>query len=157
MLEAKLTPCANLMYNWMIGRSEGDRQLKVDLQDFQAWTGEYREKAYSDREIFIALQQLKQLKLILVAKTEVTVKVNRHVTGTSLKPQAAEMLLSDSDISRLNGERHRQHPLGLVSLVTLCSLTWGLIPIAVASSLTQTVEWTPTNAHPWTVLAEKPN
>ncbi|MBO1350666.1 MAG: hypothetical protein EBE86_026300 [Hormoscilla sp. GUM202] len=93
----------------------------------------------------------------MVAKTEVTVKVNRHVTGTSLKPQAAEMLLSDSDMSRLNGERHRQHPLGLVSLVTLCSLTWGLIPIAVASSLTQTVEWTPTNAHPWTVLAEKSN
>ncbi|MBO1350667.1 MAG: hypothetical protein EBE86_026305 [Hormoscilla sp. GUM202] len=62
MLEAKLTPCANLMYNWMMGRSEGDRQMKADLQDFQAWTGEYREKAYSEcaartlreREIFSA-------------------------------------------------------------------------------------------------------
>lgn len=157
MLEAKLTPCANLMYNWMMEREVGDGQLKVDLQDFQAWTGEYREKAYSDREIFGAFQQLKQLKLIKVARTEVTVKVNDIVTATSLKPQAAETFLSDSDISRLNEERHRQHPLALVCLVTICSLTLGLIPIAVASSLVETAEWTPNSFNAWTVLAEKSN
>lgn len=157
MLEAKLTPCANLMYSWMMGREKGDRQVKVDLQDFQAWTAEYREKAYSDREIFSAFQQLKQHNLIKVARTEVTVKVNDIVTATSLKPQAAEMLLSDSDKSRLNRERHRQHPWRLVSLVALCSLIFGLYPIAVASSLTSKVEWTPTSFNAWTVLAEKSN
>ncbi len=43
MLEAKLTTCASLLYQWILPRVTLGTKLKVDLQDFQAWAGEYQE------------------------------------------------------------------------------------------------------------------
>jgi hypothetical protein len=64
MLEAKLTPCASFLYQWILARARLETQLKINLQDFQAWTGEHRERCYSDHEIIEALQELKKLELI---------------------------------------------------------------------------------------------
>ncbi|MCL1475974.1 hypothetical protein [Argonema antarcticum] len=75
MLETKLTTCANLLYQWLLPRTSGGGKFTVDLQDFQAWTAEYRDKPFSDREIVEALRQLKELQLITVSRTEVTLEV----------------------------------------------------------------------------------
>jgi cytochrome c-type biogenesis protein CcmH/NrfG len=52
----------------------GPSLVKVDIRDFQAWSAEFKEFPYSEREIFQALRQLKQLELINVAKTELTIR-----------------------------------------------------------------------------------
>jgi hypothetical protein len=74
MLKEELTPCANLLYQWILRKVSGPSLVKVDIRDFQAWSAEFKEFPYSEREIFQALRQLKQLELINVAKTELTIR-----------------------------------------------------------------------------------
>ena len=94
MLETKLTTCANLLYQWLLPRNSGGNKFTIDLQDFQAWTAEYREKPFSDREVLDALRQLKELQLIKVSKTEVTLEVKPQDILTFPTPLPTEMLLS---------------------------------------------------------------
>ncbi len=77
MLQEELTPCANLLYQWILRKVSGPSLVKVDIRDFQAWSAEFKEFPYSEREIFQALRQLKQLELINVAKTELTIRAKR--------------------------------------------------------------------------------
>jgi hypothetical protein len=101
MLEAKLSPCASLLYQWVLLRVHTDSKLKIDLQDFQAWTGEFRERSYSYTEVFEALSQLKDFNLVNVSRTEVTLetKVNdlfdplNQIEETSIAKTANPWLL----------------------------------------------------------------
>lgn len=77
MLDAKLSPCASLLYKWVLLKAPAGTQIKVDLQDFKAWSGEHRKKPYSDRQIGYALAQLKEFDLVTVTKTQVTMRA-RH-------------------------------------------------------------------------------
>lgn len=77
MLDAKLSPCASLLYKWVLLKAPAGTEIKVDLQDFKAWSGEHRKKPYSDRQIGYALAQLKEFELVIVSKTQVTMRV-RH-------------------------------------------------------------------------------
>lgn len=75
MLQENLTPCATLLYQWIVRKiSNKNNMVKLDMRDFQAWSAEFRDFPYSEREILQAFKQLKQLELINVAKTEVTVR-----------------------------------------------------------------------------------
>lgn len=75
MLDAKLSPCASLLYKWVLLKAPAGTQVKVDLQDFKAWSGEHRKRPYSDRQIAYALSQLKDFDLVTVTRTEVTMKM----------------------------------------------------------------------------------
>lgn len=75
-IEARLTPCASLLYHWLLAQPvPAGGELRVDLKDFQGFTGEYRivrnkrgreigSKPYSDRQIFAAVAELRKLELI---------------------------------------------------------------------------------------------
>jgi len=70
MLKAKLSPCASLLYEWIRSHvSRGDRAIKLDLESFRIWTGEYLEKAASWQEINASLSQLAKLRLIAIEGT----------------------------------------------------------------------------------------
>ncbi|MEB3885361.1 hypothetical protein [Lyngbya sp. CCY1209] len=70
MLKAKLSPCASLLYEWIRAHvSRGDRAIKLDLESFRIWTGEYLEKAASWAEINASLSQLAKLRLIAIEGT----------------------------------------------------------------------------------------
>ncbi|MCT7948740.1 hypothetical protein NG798_02960 [Ancylothrix sp. C2] len=86
MLQEELTPCANLLYQWILRKVSGPSLVKVDIRDFQAWSAEFKEFPYSEREIFQALRQLKQLELINVAKTELTIRA-RGSESQGVKPK----------------------------------------------------------------------
>lgn len=95
MLQEELTPCANLLYQWILRKVSGPSLVKVDIRDFQAWSAEFKEFPYSEREIFHALRQLKQLELINVAKTELTIRA-KGAENQKVQPKfnQAKQLLS---------------------------------------------------------------
>jgi hypothetical protein len=146
MLEAHLTPCANLLYGWMLRRRTAGTPLKIDLQDFQALTSEYREQPYSDREIFEALQQLKQLQLIAVARTEVTLGVKPPDSSSLNTPQPARSFIE---------ERARPNRFLLLLQILSGSFALGLTSVILGLALVQTQPMTLITPHPWSVLGEK--
>ena len=139
MLDTKLTTCAYLLYQWIVPRVTAGEKTKVDLQDFQAWTAEYREKPYSDREILDALRQLKELQLINVSRTEVTLEVNQ-VQYPSLNVQQPAQLL-------LNEESDRPNRFMLLRII-VSSLILGLTSIGfgLAFSKIHPPNYTPPDA-----------
>jgi hypothetical protein len=148
MLEAKLTPCASLLYQWILARVPQETKLKVDLQDFQAWTGEYREKSYSDREILEALRQLKTLDLIGVSKTEVTVEA-KPVEDESLNIHpTAQLFLGASDRSE---ESNRWL---LLAKIVLGSLALSVTMVVLGLSIAQTQPQIFNTSNPWSVFGE---
>ncbi len=158
MLKAKLTPCANLLYHWILWRNPSGGKLKVDLQDFQAWTGEYREKAYSDREIFNALKQLKELQLLAVAKTEVTLDVKPPENGKCGARSPVEMLVEEWDCPKYGFVSPTPTPANrFVELVKIVSGSFvlSLTSVALGLALVQAQTQILTNPHPWSVLGDK--
>lgn len=163
MLEAKLNPCANLLYGWIQRRGSGESPVKVDLQDFKAWTAEYRDRPYSDREIFEALQQLKELAAVAISKTEVTVSVlPREIPGSTEHP-SLELLLNECNLTGEDSgnQRHwndisgeRPHRFLTVSLVVLTSFLCGLIPLVAVQTVPETQLAQVETLTPWSVLAQ---
>ncbi|MCT7975314.1 hypothetical protein [Laspinema olomoucense] len=164
MLEAKLNPCANLLYSWIQRRGSGESAVKVDLQDFKAWTSEYRDHPYSDREIFEALQQLKEYAAVAIAKTEVTVSVlPREIPGFP-EPPSLELLLNECRITGENStnQRHwndfpgdRPNRFLTVSWVVFTSFLCGLIPLVAVQTLPETLVGQVETLTPWSVLGEQ--
>lgn len=163
MLEAKLNPCANLLYDWIQRRGSGESPVKVDLQDFKAWTSEYRDRPYSDREIFDALQQLKERAAVAIAKTEVTVCVVPREMAGCLEPPSLELLLNECRITgeKSGNQRHwndfpgdRPNRFLTVSLVVLTSFLCGLIPLVAVQTVPETQLAQVETLTPWSVLGE---
>jgi hypothetical protein len=163
MLQAKLNPCANLLYGWIQRRGSGESQVKLDLQDFKAWTAEYRDHPYSDREIFDALQQLKETNTVAIAKTEVTLGLKpREIQGT-VGPLSLELLLAECNLTEDNSpnrwswnnfEGYRPNAFFTVSLIVLTSFLFGIIPLVAVQSLPETQLVTLETLTPWSVLGE---
>lgn len=163
MLEAKLNPCANLLYGWIQRRGSGESPVKVDLQDFKAWTSEYRDRPYSDREIFEALQQLKERAAVAISKTEVTVSVvPREIQGSTEHP-SLELLLNECSLTGENSgnQRHwndiagdRPNRFLTVSLVVLTSFLCGLIPLVAVQTVSETQLAQVETLTPWSVLGD---
>ncbi|MFB2919434.1 hypothetical protein [Aerosakkonema funiforme] len=145
MLETKLTTCANLLYQWLLPRVTDAGKLKVDLQDFRAWTAEYREKPFSDREILDALRQLKELQLITVSRTEVTLEVKQQNFSLDNQPPT-QLLLKQSD---------RPNRLLLLLRITVGSLLLGLTSVTFGLALLQTQPQVLSTPNQWSVLGEK--
>ncbi|NER35765.1 MAG: hypothetical protein F6J93_17540 [Oscillatoria sp. SIO1A7] len=152
MLNAKLNPSARELYFWMLRRQRHDRNLKVDLQDFQAWASEYGEKAYSHREVKDALKRLQQKQLIAIASTEVTFKIKESPERTLL-PE--DIFLLEEFKARRKKVSSSLNPLMLVSLVTLSSFLVGLIPVAVGLAVASKSQPTISAHNPWQVLIDK--
>lgn len=71
MIKLKLTPCARLLYEWILLKGAAGTWQTVDLKDFRAVTSEHRRgKPYSMRQIRNAVSELEDLKLLVVAKEE---------------------------------------------------------------------------------------
>lgn len=162
MLKTKLSPCANLLYHWILWRQNNDGQLTIDLQDFKAWTGEYREHPYSDREIFDALQQLKETQSITIGKTEVTVAIEGSNLSSFADRSPLELLLKDCKHYRVKPasakpfpSSDRLHPIVLISLVAFTSFVVGLIPVAIAFSRIPAGDRVLATLTPWSVVGEK--
>lgn len=145
MLETKLTTCASLLYQWILPRVTDSEKLKVDLQDFQAWMGEYCDKSYSDREILDALTQLKQLQLIKVNKTEVTLEVNQ-TSHPNLYAQVGENIAGEES------DRPNRYALVLVEIFA-SSIFLAFTSVGVGLALARLQPQSLTTPHPWSVLA----
>ncbi len=146
MLEAKLTPCASMLYRW-IRRRDFSSRLRIDLQDFQAWSGEYRERPYTISEIFDALGQLQKLHLLTIAKTEVTLDINSSESIPETLPRLAPLLLP---------QEKRPNPYKIISLVIIGSFFLGLIPILIGFAFANNPNPALLSfSSPWSVLADK--
>jgi len=146
MLETKLTTCAILLYQWLLPRFSAGNKLTVDLQDFQAWTAEFREKPFSDMEILEAVKQLKELQYIKVSRTEVTLEV-KNANNLSFKmPLPTQMLTT--------GNQSQETVVSLVRIIA------GSVVLAIASvwiglALSQVQPQSLNTPHPESVLGEK--
>lgn len=146
MLETKLTTCANLLYQWLLPRTSGGSRFTIDLQDFQAWTAEYREKPFSDREVLDALRQLKELQLIKVSKTEVTLEVKPQDILTFHAPLTTEILLSQSS-DRSNRLLLLVKIITGSLLISLAFFTFGLVIVRANPQILL-------SPNPWSALGE---
>ncbi|MFB2934042.1 hypothetical protein ACE1B6_02070 [Aerosakkonemataceae cyanobacterium BLCC-F154] len=149
MLDTKLTNCAILLYQWLLPRVSANPKLTVDLQDFQAWSAEFREKPYNYTEILEAIQKLKELQFIQVSKTEVTLEV-KNLEDLSVQMQLPTQMLS------VESDRQQRHEKTL----TLIRIISGALAFAGATfliSLTvlQNQPEILNIPHPWSVLGEK--
>jgi predicted acetyltransferase len=145
MIDTKLTTCGNLLYQWILARVAEGGRIKVDLQDFQAWTAEYREKPYSDREILDALRQLKELQLIDVSKTEVTLEVNQPFHPVFSPQTDAHLLMTQCD----RPERFKM----LRTIVG--SVLFGLAAISVGIAIGKLQSQNVTLPNPWSIFTEQ--
>ena len=146
MLETKLSTCANLLYQWLLPRNSSGSKFTIDLQDFQAWTAEYREKPFSDREVLDALRQLKELQLIKVSKTEVTLEVKPQDILTFPAPLPTEILLSR--------ESKKHNRWILIVEIIAASLLLCFASLAVGLSLFRTNIEVLSTPNPWSILGE---
>ncbi|MBW4683449.1 MAG: hypothetical protein KME19_25670 [Microcoleus vaginatus WJT46-NPBG5] len=94
MLQEQLTPCANLLYQWILRKVPTKATANLNIKDFQAWSAEFKERPYSEREVLNAFRQLKQLELINVTKTEVTIRAKEMETFNGNKSSLANRLTS---------------------------------------------------------------
>ena len=149
MLETKLTNCTILLYQWLLPRVSANPKLTVDLQDFQAWSAEFREKPYNYTEILEAMQKLKELQFIQVSKTEVTLEA-KNLEDLSLQMELPTQMLSvESD--------RQQHQGKVVKLVRVISgsLALAMAAFLIGLSLLQNQPEILNIPHPWNVLGEK--
>lgn len=144
MLETKLSPRAALLYHWIRSRPHHDGRVTLDLQDFQAWTAEYREKPYGDREVLDALREIKAHQFVKVRKTQVTLDLLAD-------PRDREPLPNPGSIER--GDR--PNPVLLVFTSVLTAFAFGLFPLLFAFHLSQANPGSPLSPTPWAVLSEK--
>ncbi|XWK90845.1 MAG: hypothetical protein U7127_12610 [Phormidium sp.] len=149
MLDTKLTNCAILLYQWLLPRVSANPKLTVDLQDFQAWSAEFREKPYNYTEILEAIQKLKELQFIQVRKTEVTLEVKNLEDLTVQMQLPTQMLSVESD--------RQQRQEKIVKLVRIIS---GSLALAIASfmiglTILQRQPEILNTPHPWSVLGDK--
>lgn len=149
MLETKLTNCAILFYQWLLPRVSGNPKLTVDLQDFQAWSAEFREKPYNYTEILEAIQKLKELQLIQVSKTEVTLEA-KNLQDLSLQTQLPTQMLSvESDL-----QSHHEKVVKLVRIL-FGSLALAMASFMIGLTVLQRQPEILNIPHPWSVLGEK--
>lgn len=150
MLDTKLTNCAILLYQWLLPRVSANPKLTVDLQDFQAWSAEFREKPYNYTEILEAIQKLKELQFIQVSKTEVTLEV-KNLQDLSVQMQLPTQMLS------VESDRTQEPQEKIVKLVRLISgsLALAITTFLVGLTVLQNQPKILNIPHPWTVLGEK--
>lgn len=145
MLQVKLSPCASLLYQWVLSRETVDNKLKIDLQDFQAWTGEFREKAYSYAEVFEALCQLRNLDLVNVSRTEVTLEAT--VSDRVCLSTQTELVSTTEPEEKQHSRSSVLVKIALISIVMTGAVT------AIGIGL---MRWQPETLninHPWSALS----
>lgn len=73
MIDLKLTPCASLLYHWVLTKGPAGTSIEVDLRDFQALTAEHnsRGRAYSMKQIRRAVGELEKLQLVEITNERV--------------------------------------------------------------------------------------
>lgn len=149
MLDTKLTNCAILLYQWLLPRVSANPKLTVDLQDFQAWSAEFREKPYNYTEILEAIQKLKELQFIQVSKTEVTLEV-KNLEDLSVQMQLPTQMLS------VESDRQQRHEKTIKILRILSgSLAISIATYLIGLTLFQNQPEILNIPHPWSVLGEK--
>lgn len=150
MLETKLTSCTILLYQWLLPRVSANPKLTVDLQDFQAWSAEFREKPYNYTEILEALQKLKELQFIQLSKTEVTLEA-KNLQDLSVQMQLPTQMLS------VESDRRRERQEKIVKLIRIISgsLALSIATFLVGLTLLQNQPEILNIPHPWSVLGEK--
>ncbi|AFY39756.1 hypothetical protein Lepto7376_3565 [[Leptolyngbya] sp. PCC 7376] len=70
MLKERLTPCATLLYHWLLNR---DAFRKLNLANFQIWSEEFLEERFSIKEVDRAFLRLISLGLVRIQNEEITV------------------------------------------------------------------------------------
>jgi hypothetical protein len=149
MLEAQLSPCASLLYQWVLLRVSADAKTKIDLQDFQAWTGEFREKSYSYSEVFAALSQLKDFNLVNVSRTEVTLEAKE--SDRFYLPSQIE--LNSAPVT----EPKTPNRWLLLTKIIAISAILSAASVGIGIGLWKLQPEAMKTPHPWSVLGESSN
>lgn len=78
MTNLQLTPCARLLWEWLLLKAPGGTDITVDLRDFRAITAENRRgKPYSMKQIRNAVGELEELDRLTVKSERLKMQV-RH-------------------------------------------------------------------------------
>ena len=68
LLSLTLSPCAALLYRWLLRANKAGRAIEVELEAFSQWTGQARRRPYSLKHIKRSLDELLATGIVEVAK-----------------------------------------------------------------------------------------
>ena len=146
MITEKLSPCANLLYHWIKLHLQENRTVKLNLRNFQAWTGEFLESSASMREIQASLSQLKSLDLIAIEGMEVRIKNSLHHNQIKIYPLPPNLITKT--------EKHENNNFLWVLVMSLMCLIFGSFSTVLYWKLAQVQGNFPVITNPYQVLAE---
>lgn len=102
MTSLKLTPCARLLWDWILLKAPAGTWIEVDLHDFRAVTAEHRRgKPYSMRQIRKAVNELEELQLVAIKSERVRMQA-RHpgpVVNQKQKSERSEVNFQGRNLS----------------------------------------------------------
>lgn len=146
MLRTKLGSCASLLYHWIQSHSYTNQRLKsnFDLDNFQAWTGEFMENKASYEQIRAALSQLQNFGLIAIEGNEIILinKIDRP------KPQIQSL-----PTVILRGRANNPWLWGAVLAISFLGL--GTASILLSNKISQQAGHKTVVNNPYQVLGEK--
>jgi hypothetical protein len=122
LLEASLTPCAGLLWKWVLLKAPAGTQVEINFDDFRAFSSEFREgKPYSHKQIRRAVSQLESFGLLVVSDERVKVlarhpgKVTNHPPGTKMSTVGTKMSTVGTKMSTVGTEMSISTPETLVN------------------------------------------
>lgn len=122
MTNLQLTPCARLLWEWVLLKAPAGTDVVVDLRDFRAVTAEsHRGKPYSMRQIRNAVNQLEELDLLVIKYERLKMQARHPGKVTNVTKQQgniAEKLISNSRKLTSNSQKLTSNSRKLTSTAT---------------------------------------
>ena len=122
LLEASLTPCAGLLWKWVLLKAPAGTKVEINFDDFRALSSEFREgKPYSHKQIRRAVSQLESFGLLVVSDERAKVlarhpgKVTNHPPGTKMSTAGTKMSQVGTKMSTVGTKMSISTPETLVN------------------------------------------
>ena len=144
MLRTKLGSCASLLYYWIQSHSHNNQRLNLNLDNFQAWTGEFMENKASHEQIRAALSQLQNFGLIAIEGNEVILSNEIDRPKPQIRSLPTVILRSRANNPWLWG-----------AILAISFLGLGTVSVLLSNKISQQAGHRTVVNNPYQVLGEK--
>lgn len=104
LLSLTLSPCAALLYRWLLRANKAGRAIEVELEAFSEWTGQTRHRPYSLKHVKRSLDELLSTGIVEVAKRysgRIFKLIAHHPDGTFSSQNVTEKSQNRTEMSKI--------------------------------------------------------
>lgn len=151
---SELTPCANLLYHWLLIHNHHNKAIAFDYKAFQIWTTEFFPTCVSKDEIIEAISTLKKLNLIFLKNKLIEINPYRNRSNTKINNLPQCFLPVTKQIEKVKN-KDNSWQTRLIMISSLLVLWGGTCALSVRMALSSPDSMTSTT--PYHVLNNKNN